>query len=114
VLDAARGFRALRIGDPDDLVLLQATSQGELATAGFRNRDLRALLHPASASLAPCDQQRLSARVSRQLRLLRARGLIRKVPRTHRYPLTERGRLLTAALFATRNSNIKQLLATAA
>jgi hypothetical protein len=114
VVDAARRFRALRIGDPDDLALLQAISRGELATAGFRNRGLRALLHPAAASLAPCDQQRLSARVSRQLRLLRAHGLIRKVPRTHRYLLTERGRLLTAALFATRNSDIKQLLATAA
>ena len=104
----------MRIGDKDDLDILRAISRGEFATAGFRNREVRHLLHPSSFTAPPPDQRRLSAKVSRQLRLLRAHGLIKKVPRTHRYQLTDRGRLLTAALHATRDANIKQLLREAA
>ena len=48
------------------------------------------------------------------LRLLRAHGLINKISRTHRYQVTERGRLLTAALRATRDANIQRLLRDAA
>jgi hypothetical protein len=110
VVDDGRRFRALRIGDAEDLALLQAISRGEFATAGFRNREVRALLHPRAATLPPVDQRRLSAKIGRKLRLLRAHGLIKVISKTRRYQLTERGRLLTAALRATRNANIKQLL----
>ena len=104
--------RALDIGKANDIALLQAISRGEFTTNGFRNRDLRALLfHDAQASKQ--DQRRNSARVSRQLRLLRAHGLIQKVPKTHLYRLTQRGQLLTAAVCAARNTSIKKLLAAA-
>lgn len=111
VTDGSRRVRALRLGDPADLALLQAISHGEFATAGFRNRDLRRLLNPAARQALPEEVRRVSARVSRQLRLLRAHGVIAKVQKTHRYRLTTSGRLLTAALFATRDANIKQLIA---
>jgi hypothetical protein len=114
VLDDGRRFRALRLGDPDELALLTAVSRGEFATAGFRNRELRHLLHPTSSKRTTADQRRMSARISRKLRLLRAHGLVKKIPHTHRYQLTERGRLLTAALRATRDANLKQLLRDAA
>ncbi len=109
-----RRYRSVRIGDGDDLDILQVISRGEFATAGFRNREVRHLLYPSSFTDPPPDQRRLSAKVTRRLRLLRAHGLIKKVPRTHRYQLTDRGRLLTAALHATRDANIKQLLREAA
>jgi hypothetical protein len=107
VVDAGRRFRAVRIGDPDDLALFEAIARGEFATSGFRNRDLRHWLHPKATT----DQQRqLSNKVGRQLRLLRAHGLIKRIQRTHRYQLTQRGRLLAAALRATRDANIQSLL----
>jgi len=112
VVDAGRRFRALRLGDPDDVALLQAISRGEFAISGFRNRDLRGLLYPPPASTT--DERRLSGRVSRQLRLLRAHGIIRKIPKTHRYQLTDRGHLLTAVLRATRDADVKQLIQKAA
>lgn len=112
VWDSGRRFRALRIGDSTDLLLLETISRGEFATAGFRNRDLQKLLHPGPR--LPKDQRRLSAKLSRLLRLLRAHGIIKKVPKTHRYQLTNLGRLLTAALRATRDANLQQLLRTAA
>lgn len=114
VLEGKRRSRALRIGDPADLAILQTVARGEFATAGFRNRDLRLLLHPASAKADAAEQHRVSAKVGRQLRLLRAHGLIRKVQKTHRYVLTPKGHLLTAALWATRDANLKKLVANAA
>jgi hypothetical protein len=116
VIDGSRRFRALRIGDPDDLALLEAISRGEFALTGVRNRDIRRCLHPSpnASHMDQTEARRLSARTSRQLRLLRAHGVLRKVPKTHRYLLTERGRLLAAALRATRDANIKQLLRDAA
>lgn len=109
--DGSRRVRALRLGDPHDLALLQAVSRGEFATAGFRNRDLRRLLNPAAAQAPPEEVRRLASRVSRQLRLLRVHGVIARVQKTHRYRLTACGRLLTAALFAVRDANVKQLIA---
>jgi hypothetical protein len=114
VIDGGRRVRALRLSDAADIALLEAISHGEFATSGFRNRDLRRLLHPAAQNASHREQRRLSAATSRRLRLLRAHGIIRKIPKTHRYRLTTRGQLLTAALSATRAANIKQLVATAA
>jgi hypothetical protein len=110
VFENGRRFRALRLNDPADLALLDATSRGEFAPAGFRNRDLRGLLYRLPAQATPRDHRRLSAKVSRQLRLLRAHRAIKRIPKTHRYRLTSRGLLLTAALQATRRANIKDLL----
>jgi hypothetical protein len=103
-----RRARPLRIGDPTDLALLQAVARAEFSTAGFRNRDLRPLLYPRRAN--PHDQTALSAKLTRQLRLLRAHGIIHKLPKSHRYQLTKNGRLLTAALFAMRDVSLQKLV----
>jgi len=109
-----RRVRALRIGDAGDLALLKAICRGEFATAGFRNRDLRPLLDPASTTASPAAVHRLAARVSRQLRLLRAHGVIHKIPKSHRYRVSPAGHLLAAALFAARDATVDQLVAKAA
>jgi hypothetical protein len=109
-----RRVRAIHIGAKADVELLQAIARGEFATNGFRNRDLRQRLEPASSRASKAEQRRASARVSRMLRMLRAHGLIHKLPRTHLYRLTSRGQLITAALHAARNSSIRKLLGSAA
>jgi hypothetical protein len=114
VMEGERRSRALHIGDPADLAILQAVARGEFTTAGFRNRDLRILLHPPSAKADAAERRRLSAKIGRQLRLLRAHGIVRKIQKTHRYVLTSKGHLLTAALWATRDANLKKLVADAA
>jgi hypothetical protein len=50
------------------------------ATTGFRNRDIRRLLHPKATNASRDEVRRLSAKTSRNLRMLRAHGLIHKVP----------------------------------
>src|SRR5512137_1716747 len=67
VFDNGRRFRALRIGDPEDLALLRAIARGEFATAGFRNRDLRHRLYPSACAPSPAEHRRLSAKISRKL-----------------------------------------------
>jgi hypothetical protein len=105
--------RALRPWSPEDHALLAAVSRGEFTVGGFRNRDLRALLYDAP-SVHPKEERRRCARTTRQLRLLRAHGLIRKVSHTHRYILTEKGRRLTTAVLQTKNIPVSEVMKLAA
>ena len=88
--------------------LLEAVSRHEELSNGLRNRDLRRLLYPDKAATV-AEQRRQSAAVTRQLRLLRAHGLIRKVPKTHRYVVSEAGRLAITALLAAHNASVEEL-----
>lgn len=108
-----RRFRPLNPNAPDDAKLIQAVSHGEFAINGFRNRDLRRLLFADDA--APrLEQRRHAAAISRRLALLRAHGLIKKVPKTHRYQLSAQGRFIVTALLAAANASTKTLTQLAA
>jgi len=96
-----------------DAPLLAAITRGEYLLNGFRNRDVREQLYGAQPSRAR-EQRKQAGRVTRLLRLLRAHGLIRKVPHTHRYLLSPCGRLLLAALSAARNASPRKLTELAA
>lgn len=100
--------RALRPWDADDLDLFQAVNRGEFALNGFRNRDLATLLYGDPAE-DPRQKRRRSGRITRLLRMLRAHHLIKKVPSTHRYLLTERGRDLMTAILHTQRVTLQQL-----
>ncbi len=113
VTGKGRRVRALRLADSNDLALLDIVARGEFAISGFRNRDIRGRLYPAGGDSA-IEQRRLAAKVSRQIRILRAHGLVQKIQKTTRYRLTEEGQTLIAAIFATRNADVTQLLAKAA
>lgn len=103
-----RRARALNPLAPTDAALLEAVSRGEFLLNGFRNRDVRALLHGSVEDAA--RRRRQSAAITRQLRLLRAHGLIHKVPKTHRYQLSDKGQKAIAALLGARATNANQLL----
>jgi len=101
--------RALNPLAKEDAALLAAVNRGEFLLHGFRNRDLVPLLH-SSGRVSAEEQRRRSSRVTRQLRMLRAHGLIKKIPHTHRYQLTKQGRTIVAALLAAQKANTTQLL----
>jgi hypothetical protein len=92
-----RGLNLLRV---EEQRLFRAVLRGQHRLQGFRNRDVAEFLYGA----APRDasgRRRRTARVSRLLGLLRAHGLIAKVPRSHRYHVTAKGdALMNAALYA--------------
>lgn len=99
--------RGLRPLEADDRELLQVVMRGEFAINGFRNRDLRSILFPAAPDAATVRRQ--SGNITRRLRILRAHGLITKVPTTHRYTLTKRGRTTIATFLNALHANAQQL-----
>ena len=105
----ARGLNPLRA---DGAALLEAVNRGEFLLDGFRNGDLRGLLYSTPPS-GPAEERRRSAAVTRRLRLLRAHGLIQKVPKSHRYQVSARGRVAIAALLAARQADLAKLTAAA-
>ena len=88
---------ALRFADQRTQTLLSALVIFRLQPAGFAARDLRTHLAPL-LGLSPDDFRQ--GRLSYELRRLRLHGLIERLPRSHRYRVTELG--FRAALFFTR------------
>lgn len=107
-----RRVRALNPLAAPDAALLEAVSRHEFLINGLRNRDLRRLLFGPDTATSSVQRQR-SAAVTRKLRLLRAHGLIHKVPKTHRYVVSEQGRTTITALLAARNASTEQLISRA-
>jgi hypothetical protein len=96
-----------------DANLLEAVGRPQFLLNGLRNRHLRRLLFPTEPRDA-AERPRRTAAISRQLRLLRAHGLIRKVPKTHRYMVSPNGRKVITALLAARDANADFLTTNAA
>ena len=108
-----RRVRGLNPLASSDVKLLEIVSRGEFMIQGFRNRDIRAILHGPEAK-TPKEQRRQSAAVTRQLRLLQAHGLIKKQGNTHRYQLSDKGQRTITTLLAARRADAAKLMDTAA
>ena len=105
--------RALHPFSSEDRAWLEAVNRGEFVLNGFRNRDLQHLFFPQLTS-CPKERRRRSAKVSRKLRLLRAHGLIRKVPGAHRYHVTPYGRNAITAILTAQQATLNQFMPKAA
>jgi hypothetical protein len=88
--------------------VLEAIQQGAHLIGGFRNRDIRQFLF-GDRSTDEKKHQQQSSKVGRLLALLRAHGLVRKVPKSHRYQLTTSGRTKVAAIYAARKATVENL-----
>jgi hypothetical protein len=87
---------------------MTAINHGEFLLHGFRNRDLQHLLYSGEAA-SPVERRRRSAAISRKLGLLRAHGLIRKLPHSHRYQVTSEGRTILVAVVTTARISLEQI-----
>ncbi len=92
----------MRFGDPAVLALLLSLLPFRLLPQGFSNRALRKqyalLLGKQPDAITP-------GQMTYQLRRLRLRGFIRRIPKTHRYEVTEAG-IRTAIFYVTGLSGI--------
>ena len=80
--------------------LFAAVLDGDHIARGFRNRDVRAALKlPETKAQAA----RSSAAVGRLLKRLHVRGLIKKIPRTRRWLVTDSGRQILARALTAYN-----------
>ena len=105
--EGKRRARALNPLTGCDGALLRLLAQGKYLVEGFRNADVREGLLGTTTDLA--ERRRQSAQVTRLLALLRAHGLIVKVPKSHRYQLSASGRRITTALHAAHESDLSRL-----
>jgi hypothetical protein len=105
-----RGLNPLRA---DEQKLFFAALRGDNLLNGFRNRDLIERLYPSSTKDA-CEQRRRTVRVSRLIQLLRAHGLVAKIPHSYRYHVTDKGEaLMSAAIYVRHKAFPKELHAVA-
>ena len=82
---AGQRVSALRFGDPRVMALSQAITGFTHLPRGFRNRDLRP--HVEALWGRPYS----AAQMTYDLRRLRLKGLIHRIPKTHRYTATSYG-----------------------
>jgi len=105
-----RPYRALRPVSPQEAVVFAAVLKGEFLLKGFTNRDLREQLEPRP-SADPQERRRVSGRMTRRLRLLRAHRLIRKVSGTRYYRVTPKGHQIMTAALKLRDADVAKLVA---
>lgn len=84
-VEAGQRASALRFADPRVMALCQAITGFAHLPRGFHNRDLR---HPIEALLG---RPYSAAQMTYDLRRLRLKGLIHRIPKTHRYTATSYG-----------------------
>lgn len=104
-----RPVRGLNPWNEQDFKLLMFLAKGEWAANGFRNKSLCTGLEPNVNNVSPDERKKLSAKATRLIGMLRAHGLVRKVPREHRYVLTHTGQTFTHALLIASSIEVKRL-----
>jgi hypothetical protein len=112
VVRKGRRHRALNPFSPVDSALLAAVNRGEFVIGGLRNADVRALLYPTIPDGMTARQ--VASRVSRQLALLRAHGLIARLGNSRRYKVTKKGRTIITAFLAAGQADTEKLTKLAA
>lgn len=108
IVRAGHPFRELRPWNPQDLCLFEAANRPEYLLAGFRNADIAAILFPKDFG-NPRTKRAASARTTYRLKLLRAHGLIAKLPHTRRYRITLKGREICSAILLAQHATVQQL-----
>ncbi len=103
-----RPYRGLRPITPEDAGLFRAVLRGEHLLKGFRNQDLRHILNSRDET-DPVKRRRASGRITRQMRLLRAHGLIRKVSSTSYYRITPKGHHVMTTALRIRDLDVAQI-----
>jgi hypothetical protein len=99
--------------DTDSRVrLFQAVLDGENLRRGFRNAEIRAALYGSTEDAG--ERRRRSHAVGRMLKRLHVRGLIGKVPHSHRWHVSNRGHQVLGAVVRLYHDGIPPAIGRAA
>ena len=109
-----RPVRGLNPWSEQDFALLTFLGKGEYAINGFRNKNLCHWLEPCTQTASLQERRKLSAKATRLIGMLRAHGLVRKVPKENRYVLTQTGQTFANALLVASATELKRLTELAA
>lgn len=102
-----RKARAIRTWEEFDSNIIKYLGNTALILDGFKNKDIREKLYPGVENEK--DIKRMTAKISRYLWILRAHGLIKRIPKTYKYQLTDSGRKIIPAILKTYNLSMEQL-----
>jgi hypothetical protein len=112
VVVSGRVHAGFNPASPADVRSFQAVLAGENLLHGFRNADIRAALYGATEEVG--DRRRQSHAVGRLLKRLHVRGLIVKVPHSHRWHVSKRGHQVLGAVVQLYHRGIPAAMRTAA
>ena len=105
-VDRGRTYTGYNVWSPETFQLFEAISDGRYLIRGFTNQEIR-----RSICRGNPDTARERGRMSRSLAKLRAHGLIRKIPHSRRYLVSDKGRRVMGALIETRRKIYPELAA---
>jgi hypothetical protein len=112
VMVSGRSHAGFNPASASDVRLFRAVLDGDHLLRGFRNGDIRAALYGATEDDA--ERRRQSHAVGRMLKRLHVRGLIVKVPHTHRWHASEKGHRMLGAVARLYHDGIPATVARAA
>ncbi|MCP5104247.1 MAG: hypothetical protein GY950_12745 [bacterium] len=99
----------------EDVELLLAIRRGEFCINGFRNKDLVQIMYPQVDDFSSeKERKKVAAKCTRKIRLLRAHGLIRKMPNSYRYVTSKKGNEIIPAVLGYRECSLRNLYKEAA
>lgn len=99
-----RTYSGYNVWSEDTFLLFETISDGKYLIRGFTNREIR-----HSIGRAHPDSAKVKGQISRELSKLRAHGLIRKVPHSRRYLVSNKGRRVMGALIETKRKIYPEL-----
>jgi hypothetical protein len=112
VVVSGRSHAGFNPASPADVRLFRAVLAGENLLHGFRNADIRPALYGDTED--DQERRRQSHAVGRLLKRLHVRGLIVKVPRSHRWHVSKRGQQVLGAVVQLYHHGIPAAMGTAA
>ena len=100
-------FSGFNVWEENTFRLITELSSASFLIRGFTNKDIRRVLYSRDDSELEANRNR----VSRLFAKLRAHGLIRKIPRSRRYFLSDKGRRVFGSLIETKLRTYAELAA---
>ena len=101
-----RSYTGYNVWSPETFQLFETISDGRYLIRGFTNKEIRRRICTDNP-----DTARERGRMSRTFAKLRAHGLIRKIPHSRRYLVSDKGRRVMGALIETKRKTYPELAA---
>lgn len=99
-------YSGYNVWSPETIHLFETICDGRYLIRGFTNRDIRQSLYKKGAESA-----KSRGKMSREFSKLRGHGLIRKIPHSRRYLVSDKGRRVMGALIETKRKIYPELAA---
>ena len=112
VMVSGRSHAGFNPASAEQVRLFQTVLDGDHLLRGFRNGEIRAALYGTTEDDA--ERRRQSHAVGRMLKRLHVRGMILKVPHSHRWHVSEKGHRILGAIVRLYHDGIPAAVARAA